>query len=375
MLMFKRIVLITFIFSALMLTGCTEDKTVSTSELPDVIRLGYVGPLTGAAAAYGQDIKAGIDLYFSEHPTIGDKPVEVIYEDGKCNGADAAVAAQKLITVDKVRFIFGGGCSGETLSMAPIAEENKVVTISSGSSSPEVTTAGDYIFRDYPSDSKVAQDMAAYIASHDRKKVALLTEQTDFAQGYRMMIKDSMTAYAELELVADEAYGVDNADFRTLLTKAKQQEANALISIGQSPSTNGFVVKQAKELGLDVQIYGPDSLSGQEFFDIAKDAGEGVIQFMVVPDPTQPGYAEKISKLPEAQGASIFQLLGYDAAGMAALAIEHVGYDATAIKDYWYDMPIYKGIGGDHKFDENGDDTTKIGMRIAKDGEFVMTEE
>lgn len=118
--MFKKLSLIVLLFSSLLLAGCAADKTgdvaekqddkavIEKAEIPEVVKIGYIGPLTGNAAAYGQDVKAGISQYFAENPTIDGNAVEVIYEDGKCNGQDAANAAQKLVNVDKVQVILGG---------------------------------------------------------------------------------------------------------------------------------------------------------------------------------------------------------------------------------------------------------------------------
>jgi len=379
--MFKKSTLFAAALSILLLVGCNlgggapagVDTGDASVKLPDVIKIGFIGPLTGNAAGYGQDIKNGIALYFAENPTIGDSTVEIIYEDGLCNGQDAANAAQKLITVDKVEVILGGQCSGETLAAAPIAEENQVVMISSLSSSPEVTTAGDYIFRNYISDDVVGKTLVDdVLANHE--VVALLTEQTDYAQGYRVVINKYM-GVAGKELVLDEAFSVDNTDFRTLLAKVQESGADVLIVVGQSPVVDGFAVKQAAELGLDIQIYGTDTMPGNEFFETAKDAAEGVKAAYVAEDPSRPGFDEINAKLPPGEAADVFRLFGYDGAEIVAIAIAEVGYDATAIKNYLYQMPTFKGVAGDVTFDENGDNPSPAAIRVVKDGEFVPIED
>lgn len=370
--MSKKATLFALLFSAVLLTACSTGggTTVSSGELPDVIKIGVLAPLTGNAGSYGQDMKSGTELYFAENPTIGDSTVELIIEDGKCNGQDAANAAQKLINIDKVKIIIGGVCSGETLAMAPIAEQNQVLVFSPGSSSPEITTAGDYIFRNYPSDDNVAKTLVEdVLANHE--VVALLSEQTDYAQGYRGAVNKHMAAAGQ-ELVLDEAFAVDNTDYRTLLTKVDESGADVLIFVGQTPVVGGFVVKQVKELGLDIQIYGTDTFPGVDFFDTAKDAAEGVKAVYVSEDKSRSGAQGVLDRIGDAQAAEIFPLLGYDAAEIIAGAIAAVGYDATAIKDYLYDMPTFKGVAVDVTLDENGDNNAPAAVKIVKDGEFVF---
>jgi branched-chain amino acid transport system substrate-binding protein len=76
-----------------------------------------------------------------------DVKMELVIEDGKCNGADATSAAQKLITVDRVPVMIGGVCSSEALAVSKIAQENKIVNIVAASQSPNISQVGNYIFR------------------------------------------------------------------------------------------------------------------------------------------------------------------------------------------------------------------------------------
>src|SRR3989338_6431973 len=111
------------------------------------IKIGFIGPLTGDIAGIGADMLNGVQVAVDEVNAdggINGRQIELIAEDGRCNGADAASAAQKLVNVDNVFAIVGAGCSSETLAAAPIVNDGKVVMISPVSSSPEVSAAGDH---------------------------------------------------------------------------------------------------------------------------------------------------------------------------------------------------------------------------------------
>ena len=106
----------------------------------DPTKIGFIGPLTGDAAVYGELLRNVIQLAVNEINAaggIGGRQIEMIYEDGKCNGKDGANAMQKLVNVDQVKIVIGGFCSSESLAAAPIAMNNKVLLFSPGSSSPE----------------------------------------------------------------------------------------------------------------------------------------------------------------------------------------------------------------------------------------------
>jgi len=79
----------------------------------------------GFFAALGIPLQRSIQMAVDEFNSargVGGRPLRVQYEDGKCDENEAATAAQKLVGVNKVKYIIGGACSGETLGFAPIAK-------------------------------------------------------------------------------------------------------------------------------------------------------------------------------------------------------------------------------------------------------------
>ncbi len=126
--------------------ACLDKQPTESEE----IKIGAVLPLTGDGAKYGQSAKSGLDLAVEEinaNGGIKGKFINVIYEDTKMEPKEGTSAVLKLLTIEKVPAIIGAMASSVTLAIAPIAEENKVVLLSPVSSSPLITDAGDYIFR------------------------------------------------------------------------------------------------------------------------------------------------------------------------------------------------------------------------------------
>ena len=123
--------------------SCKED---------DSIKIGVILPLTGAASEIGNNILDGIIISSEYYDSISSKKFSLIIEDSKLDAKQAISAANKLITVDKVKAIIGLASSTEALAVAPICEKNKIPMISSTASTPLLSTAGDYVFRIYPSD-------------------------------------------------------------------------------------------------------------------------------------------------------------------------------------------------------------------------------
>jgi len=325
------------------------------------IKIGFVGALTTDYASYGINEKNAIELALSEINSNGGilgKQVEVIYEDGRCNGKEAVSAVNKLINVDGVKIVLGGSCSGETLAMAPIVEENKVLLFSAFSSNSDITNAGDYVFRNCPTDFDGATQIAKLIIDKNNKKIALISENTDFAQGVRKIFSKTVKELGG-EIVADEIYGQNGRDFKTQLTKIKQASPEVIFFNAQTDVSGGLAVKQAKELGINAQYFGYFVFSSKNALGNAGEAANGMI-FADVPSLSTGEKAKTfLEKYFKHYGSSVSEFgagARYDSVYILKEAIESCGkVDVDCIKEYLYSLESYSGTIGEYNFDAQGD--------------------
>jgi branched-chain amino acid transport system substrate-binding protein len=339
----------------------------------ETIKIGYLGPLTGDAAAYGVDTLNGVRMKVDEINAAGGingKQIEIVAEDGRCNGTDSSSAAQKLVHVDKVVAIIGGQCSGETLAAAPIAEAAGIVMISALSSSPDVTTAGDFIFRDYPSDALKTTAMAGYFETEGVTKIAMITENTDFATGFRTSL---IADLGEDMIVFDEIVDPGTQDFRTLLTRLQGTEFDYFFPNGQTPPAIAAMAQQFRELGFTQPMISHDVGDSITLVEIAGDAVDG-FRAISVPnagegEPFETAFTAKYGSPQQSLG---FSAHAYDALGVLAQAIGAAGTEGTAIRDYLYALEGYEGIVGNFHFDDNGDVVgVPYVLREVQNGTFV----
>ena len=160
----------------------------------------------------------------------------------------------KLTDVDGVKIILGTTCSGAMLGAAPLAEKEGVVLLSASATSPDIASAGDYIFRTAINDLRLGIDTGNTLWVDGVRNIATITEATDYAEGTRR------TAVAQFEklggsVVASESYSSDVIDFRSQLTKLFNENPDALLLAAQGATSGGTIVKQARELGYDGPIY------------------------------------------------------------------------------------------------------------------------
>ena len=352
----------------ILLSGCSKGD--------NIIKIGFIGPLTGDAVIYGEPVRDAVSLAVEEINDKGGvdgKRLEVIYEDGKCAGKDSATAAQKLINIDKVKVIIGGLCSGETLGAAPVAEDAKIILFSPGSGSPDITNAGDYIFRNFPSDSSSGKKMAEVAVEKNFKNVALLVENTDYAQAIKRVF---VNRFNELggKIIIDESFSSDDNDLRTQITKIKSTNPNAIYLVPQTPQKAEIAIKQMEELGVDVQILSNELINSELVLKNVGSLIEGAIYAEPAFDENKFLAKELLNKYKEKYGSlgkglpPVYIATAYDSVYIFKELIEDEGYDAEKIKSALYQIKNRDVTAGKLTIDQNGDPIFEYVVKVIRGG-------
>ncbi|MBI2463592.1 ABC transporter substrate-binding protein [Candidatus Peregrinibacteria bacterium] len=350
-------------------------KDTAPKEETGSIKVGAVFPLTGEGAAYGVPMQQVIQIALAKvnsNGGINGRNLEFVWEDGKCNGNDSAAAAQKLISIDQVKIILGGFCSSETLGIAPIAEQSKVVVLSSGSSSPDITNAGDYIFRNYPSDSSQGKIIAQIAFEMGLKKAGLLTEQNDYTFGISKVFKSTFEANGGT--VIEQTFLPTDSDFKTQILKLKSEKVDMIFINPQTPTKGDLLLKQLQEQGLKAQLFANDVVMGwTESLTRYKDYVEGMIGAEASYQKDSAEFLELAAKYKEATGKpdldyAAYSSTTYDAVMIIAEGLKQVGNDAEAFKAFLYGIKNREGLAGTLTIDANGDPLSGHKPEIVKNG-------
>ncbi|MCK4655014.1 MAG: penicillin-binding protein activator [Candidatus Cloacimonetes bacterium] len=352
----------------------------SCAKKEKVIKIGAILPLTGGAAKYGESAKRAIDLAVEEINSTGGikgSKIKVIYEDDQALPDKGVSAIQKLITVDKVPVVIGAMPSSVTLAMAPIAEKNKVVLFSPASSNPKITEAGDYIFRNDVSDIFEGGKMADEAWRRLKfRKIAVLYINNDYGAGIKDAFVYSFTILGG-EIVVTENFEQGTTDFRTQLTKIKQDDPEAVYIVGYKEQIQ--ILKQFRELGLKSQILATIMLEDPEIIQKVGDSAEGAIYTYRAYDPNseQKEIKEFVENFKVKYGIEPDNWAAqcYDALNIIALAIKDSGYNSDSIKKALYGIKNFPGVSGLTTFDENGDVIKPIKLKTVKNGKFVIISE
>ncbi len=281
--------------------------------------------------------------------------LEVIIEDGKCNGEYALAAARKLVEEDDVRVIYGGSCSDETLGMAPYTEENRVLLLSPLSSSDEITGAGDYVFRNFPTNSAQMDAMIDFLQPKGLRRFALLTADTDYAQDLRRSYLEDLPNIGG-QIVADEvvAEGITNVDAEAARIAASMPDA--VIVLPQTIPAARLFVTALHNAGVTAQGIGSDVVGLPEtiaaygkflpgyYVPAGVFKSEGDAEFIAMQDDTD-------------CDTGSYCAAAYDGVFLLGEALERCGdRDTNCMRDFLYSTQNWEGkYFGSISFDENGD--------------------
>ncbi|MCH8011999.1 MAG: penicillin-binding protein activator [Candidatus Marinimicrobia bacterium] len=340
----------------------------------EVIKIGAILPLSGDVAVYGKSLQNGMNLalevFREENPEY--KDILIIYEDSKAEPKLAVSAFQKLSSIDNCKIILGGFSSSEVLSMAPIAEKNKVVLISPTASSPSITSAGDYIFRTTPSDNFDGEIMAKFAYYElSLKDVALLYVNNDYGLGISKVFMNKFENYGG-KIAIQKSFESDTKDFKTILISIKEKNPDGLYIIATSELGN--LLKQKTELGLTTKTFTVGLVENHKVVEVAGKGADSVFysypSFQVnssnnVVKEFVSDYKNKYGNNPDVLGA-----YGYDLVGITLMALKDNSESSEKIKTALYNIIDYQGVTGKTSFDKNGDVSKTAGIKIILDGKF-----
>jgi branched-chain amino acid transport system substrate-binding protein len=337
---------------------------------PKSFKIGCITPLSGDYQQYGDRVRKGADLAIEEinaRGGIDGKRLEIVYEDDQLNAKMGVNAANKLITVDKVPVILGAFGSSVTLAVAPIAEKNQVVLISSSSTADSIKDAGQYIFRNVPTNKNQGADQAQFAyEKRGARTAAILYINNDYGTTLRDSFREK---FKELggTITSEDAFNEKNTDYRTLLQKAAAQNPDILFVPSHDYET-GLLLKQAKELGIKIPVLGGDGSMTKTLIEVAQDAAEGSIYSSFgwnkeFEDKFKKKYGEK----PDPYAAT-----AYDAVYIIAEAIRKGGYNGPGIQKAMSQIKDFPGVSGVTTFDEFGEVDKPYHQFVVRNGDFEL---
>ena len=341
---------------ALMATG----MPVSAQQ---VVKIGHVGPLTGAIAHLGKDNENGARLAVEEINaaglTIDGKAIklELVTEADAGDPKTGTAVAQKLVDA-KVAGIVGHLNSGVSIPASKIYNDAGITQISPSSTNPQYTLQGFKVtYRVVATDAQQGPALASYTDKVLKaKKVAIIDDATAYGKGLADEFEKAAKA-AGITIVAREATNDKATDFKAILTKVKGRTPD-VIMYGGMDATGGPLAKQAGELGIKAKIVAGDGVCTDKVAELAGPAVSNIVCSEAGMALQNMAKGTDFSKKYEARfkgPVQVYAPFTYDAVYVLVDAMKRANSTTAAAVLAQMPSTNYPGLIGNIAFDKKGD--------------------
>lgn len=353
--------------------GCGGQGTGSET---NGMTLGYTATMTGDFASYGLEMREGVDLAVEEINADGGiegSQISIESADDEGKPGNGPTIAQQFCDDSSISAVLGYSFSSVALAAVPVYQQCQLAVIGSAVTSPELSGASPYFFRNVFTDAYQGAAAATFVAEEEGvNSIAILYQQDDYGQGVAGAFQQAFEETGGT-VTSSQAYQLGTNNFGTLLNKATSDNPDALF-IGGFYTESAKIANQAQAADMDLTLYAADGSLSPQLLEIGGDAVEGMTLYAAF-DPSAEGEAasafsdafrEKYGKEPSSWAA-----LAYDAVyAVKEAAAASGGTSREEIADGLTRVD-FEGATGTTVFNEQGDREGELTFLEVKDGTFI----
>jgi len=243
----------------------------------EVVKIGHSAAVTGPVAYFGKDTENGarmaVEALNARGVSIKGRKVrfELVAEDDGGDPKQATSVAQKLVDA-RVNGVVGHETSGTTIPASKIYNQAGIPQISPSSTSPKYTQQGfNTAFRVVANDIQLGRALGHYaVKEMGAKRVAVIDDRTAYGQGLATEFGKSLQQQGA-QVVAREFTNDKATDFNAILTKIRATRPD-LVFFGGMSAVAGPMLRQMKQLGLNVKMMGGDGICSDEIHKLSGGA-------------------------------------------------------------------------------------------------------
>ena len=353
----------------------------------ETYKIGGLFAVTGPNSFLGDPEKKSLQMAVDEinaRGGIDGRRLEAVIRDTEGVPDKAVLAANELISSEKVLAIIGPSLTPTTLPLVPLVESNKIPLISCAAGIEITEPVKPWVFKTAQSDVLAVATIYEHMKRNNIKKVGILTVENSFGESGKRQLTGQASQFG-IEVVQAESFGGKDTDMTAQLTKIRAAQPDAIICWGTNPGP-AVVARNVQQLNIKIPLYQSHGVASPKFIELAQDAAEGILlptgKILVADqlpdsDPQKPvikSYIQQFEgqfKMP----VSGFGGYAYDAMQLLAKALEGSGGDREKIRAALEKITGHVGVTGTFNFsptDHNGLGKDAFVMVQIKDGKWKL---
>lgn len=264
-----------------LLALCTALPLWATAQAPAPVKLGVIGPFTGASADFGTPLLQGIKLAVDEINAAGGylgRPLEMVVRDDKGTPDIGLKGAQELVAQGVLGTLgfCNTGVAQKSLEVFQNAKVPLIIPCATGTPlTAKYPPAESYIFRTSARDSIQAPFVVNDLVKRGWTKVAIFADTTGYGEAGLKDVEAALAAH-QLRPVNVTRFPLGVTDLKEELKAARDAGANVVFSYTVGPE-NAAIANGRRDIGWKAPQVGAWPLSFPFFIDGAKEAAEGAL--------------------------------------------------------------------------------------------------
>ena len=377
---------LTVLAVAALLVACgkKEEAAAPAAAADPVVKIGHVGPTSGAIAHLGKDNENGAIMAIEELNAAGvmidgkKVKLELMAEDDAADPKQGTAVAQKLADA-KVAGVIGHLNSGTSIPASKIYSDAGIPQISPSATNPKYTRQGfKTTFRVVADDVHLGSTLGKYaVGTLKGKAIAVVDDRTAYGQGVAEEFVKAVEA-AGGKVVAKEFTTDKATDFNSILTTIKGKKPD-VVFFGGMDAVAGPMLKQMKSLGIKAKFMGGDGICSTELIKLAGDAAGDDQVFCAeaggVEGEAKAGMDDFKAKFKTKFNADVQVYAPYVYDSVKIMVAAMVAANSADPAKY---LPVlaatkdFKGVTGPITFDEKGDiKNGALTLKTIKGGQLV----
>jgi branched-chain amino acid transport system substrate-binding protein len=263
---------------SLMVTLLILMMSHSSGWCKETYRIGGVFSITGATSFLGDPEKKSLEMAIDEinaQGGIDGHNLEAFIYDTEGDPSKTVLAANKLISKDRVLAIIGPSLTPTTLAIMPIVEKAGIPLISCAAGIKITEPVKPLVFKTAQSDVLAVAAIYKHMQSRNIKKVGIITVDNAFGESGREQLL-AQNAKFGIEVVQAESFGAKDTDMTAQLTKIRAAQPEAIICWGTNPGP-AVVTRNVQQMNIKIPLYQSHGVASPKFIELAGDAADGVL--------------------------------------------------------------------------------------------------
>ncbi len=304
------------------------------------LAIAMAGPLTGADAPFGTNVKDGAQLAIEQHNAANPGcQVQLKTFDTEGDPQKATAVAPQIVGDASIVGLVGPTWSGETKATGAVFDQAGLAALTPSATNVALADQGwKTFFRGLSNDGVQGPALANYLKNVvGVKKACVVDDSTDAGLGQANAVRDTLGP------IADSACNISvkkgDKDFSAAVTQIKGQSPD-LVVYASYYTEAALLLQQLRDAGYTGTFAGPDGIKDPQFIKAAGQAADGAILSCPC-GPAGGAFADEYTKK-YGQAPGTYSLEAYDLATILLKGIDSGAVTREALLDY---VRNYSGQG------------------------------